>query len=346
MFRKSVVATAILLLFGLVDTSLAANKVFRPTPPGSSATWFDAANWDPFGIPTEADRVVIDADSEAVVGPSDQNATSGPSDDLWLGANDSPGRLKVEEGGALSLQKSLLIGVFAGDETTSIFTQTGGSTTIAETLWVGTFTGEYAGSVQLTGGTIHVTGSFESDNAGLLILGDWFGSNTRDNRVAIGGTGTLIVDGPGNVHVPSGVIDITGGGRLILNNDHLGDLGALTTDGKLVTSDPDASISWDFNVSTPGKTTVWAEHTGALLGDVNGDGEVNGLDVDPFVDVLLNGPYQVEADMNQDTVVNGLDVDPFVAAVVGGGVAAVPEPSTLALLACSGLLLGLVAVRR
>jgi hypothetical protein len=68
-----------------------------------------------------------------------------------------------------------------------------------------------------------------------------------------------------------------------------------------------------------------------LLGDVNLDGEVNGLDVDPFVDVLLNGLYQPEADMNEDEVVNGLDVDPFVAAVVGGGAQAVPEPSTLLL---------------
>jgi hypothetical protein len=72
------------------------------------------------------------------------------------------------------------------------------------------------------------------------------------------------------------------------------------------------------------------------LGDVNGDGVVNGLDVDPFVDVLLNGPYQVAADMNEDGDVNGLDVDPFVAAVVGGGAQPIPEPSTL--------LLGLVAL--
>jgi hypothetical protein len=81
-----------------------------------------------------------------------------------------------------------------------------------------------------------------------------------------------------------------------------------------------------------------------VLGDVNLDGEVNGLDVDPFVDVLLNGPYQVEADMNEDKVVNGLDVDPFVAKVVGGAQAAVPEPSTLALVLAG--LIGLLAVRR
>jgi hypothetical protein len=66
------------------------------------------------------------------------------------------------------------------------------------------------------------------------------------------------------------------------------------------------------------------------LGDMNSDGEVNGLDVDPFVEVLLSGPYEPEADMNDDQVVNGLDVDPFVTAVVGD-TQAVPEPSALLL---------------
>jgi hypothetical protein len=87
----------------------------------------------------------------------------------------------------------------------------------------------------------------------------------------------------------------------------------------------------DF-VAYAGQFVATVNVGGVLLGDVNLDEVVNGLDVDPFVDVLLNGPFQVEADMNEDGVVNGLDVDPFVAAVVGGGVAAVPEPSTLALL--------------
>jgi hypothetical protein len=55
------------------------------------------------------------------------------------------------------------------------------------------------------------------------------------------------------------------------------------------------------------------------------------LIVDPFVEVLLSGPYQAEADMNLDEVVNGLDVDPFVAAVVGDDAHQTPEPSTLLL---------------
>jgi hypothetical protein len=73
---------------------------------------------------------------------------------------------------------------------------------------------------------------------------------------------------------------------------------------------------------------VWP--SGGGYGDVNRDNWVDGLDVDPFVDVLLNGLFQAEADMNEDDVVNGLDVEPFVAAVVGGA-QSVPEPSTLLL---------------
>ena len=77
----------------------------------------------------------------------------------------------------------------------------------------------------------------------------------------------------------------------------------------------------------------WATAASARIinGDVNFDGDVNGLDVDPFVAAVLGGSYDAPADMNGDGAVDGLDVDPFVAAVVGGGATAVPEPSTLLL---------------
>ena len=49
-----------------------------------------------------------------------------------------------------------------------------------------------------------------------------------------------------------------------------------------------------------------------LLGDVNLDGQVNLLDVGPFVAIIASGTYQIEADTNQDGVVDLLDIDPFI----------------------------------
>lgn len=49
-----------------------------------------------------------------------------------------------------------------------------------------------------------------------------------------------------------------------------------------------------------------------ILGDVNQDGDVNLLDVGPFVDLLSNGGFLPEADINGDDTVDLLDVAPFV----------------------------------
>ncbi|MEM9410273.1 MAG: dockerin type I domain-containing protein [Planctomycetota bacterium] len=55
-----------------------------------------------------------------------------------------------------------------------------------------------------------------------------------------------------------------------------------------------------------------AEEPAILLGDVNGDGLVNLLDVNPLVELITSGDYFEAADINQDGVVNLLDVQPFV----------------------------------
>ena len=49
-----------------------------------------------------------------------------------------------------------------------------------------------------------------------------------------------------------------------------------------------------------------------LLGDINLDGVVSLLDVEPFVNVLISGIFQLEADVNTDNRVDLLDVGPFV----------------------------------
>ena len=83
-----------------------------------------------------------------------------------------------------------------------------------------------------------------------------------------------------------------------------------------------ASDLGDGSVVEAGVDAVRIETIGCaaeiLLGDVNLDGVVNLLDVDPFISVLSGAMFQAEADCNQDGVVNLLDVDPFVTILSGG----------------------------
>ena len=54
------------------------------------------------------------------------------------------------------------------------------------------------------------------------------------------------------------------------------------------------------------------ESPAVLLGDVNRDGIVNFLDISPFISLLSNSVFQLEADVNQDGDVNFLDISPFI----------------------------------
>lgn len=49
-----------------------------------------------------------------------------------------------------------------------------------------------------------------------------------------------------------------------------------------------------------------------LLGDVNEDGDLNFLDIAPFISILSAADYQLEADINEDRVVDFLDISPFI----------------------------------
>lgn len=50
-----------------------------------------------------------------------------------------------------------------------------------------------------------------------------------------------------------------------------------------------------------------------LLGDVNLDGTVNFLDINPFIGVLSSGGFQAEADCDESGAVNFLDITVFIA---------------------------------
>lgn len=54
-----------------------------------------------------------------------------------------------------------------------------------------------------------------------------------------------------------------------------------------------------------------------LLADLNGDGQVNLLDVEPFVSVINSGEFVCEADVNLDGRVDLTDVSPFIQFLTG-----------------------------
>ena len=53
-----------------------------------------------------------------------------------------------------------------------------------------------------------------------------------------------------------------------------------------------------------------------LIGDVNCDGAIDLLDIQPFLDTITNSTFNPKADLNGDNVVDLLDVEPFVDAIV------------------------------
>lgn len=74
---------------------------------------------------------------------------------------------------------------------------------------------------------------------------------------------------------------------------------------KADTSDLEQSVTWLVEIAD------------VLMGDVNEDGVVNLLDVGPFVELIANGDFQLEADINGDGSVDLLDVGGFVLLLQG-----------------------------
>ena len=79
--------------------------------------------------------------------------------------------------------------------------------------------------------------------------------------------------------------------------------------GKLATEDIDGLFAGTLS------PTDFAKNV--LLGDVNCDGVVDLLDVQPFVALITGGGFSVKADINMDGVVDLLDVAPFVDLLTG-----------------------------
>ena len=136
----------------------------------------------------------------------------------------------------------------------------------------------------------------------------------------------------GNLVEMEGIVEIfdpfnLAGGSATFNLADFGPINVDFTGVQLNVSGQDLTVSADLNLALDANGNAVSVNASiltngvlptVLLGDVNLDGTVNLLDVQPFIDLLASGGFQLEADMNQDGSFDLLDVQLFVDALAGG----------------------------
>ncbi|MEM9410406.1 MAG: dockerin type I domain-containing protein [Planctomycetota bacterium] len=130
--------------------------------------------------------------------------------------------------------------------------------------------------------------------------------------------GTVDINDPLNLAGGSMTFDLAQAGLIPFDFNQV----QVQVDGSDLTITSNLSLELDANgiaVTVSGAIVATGSVPTFLLGDVNRDGAVNLLDVDPFVALLAANEFQLEADMNQDGSVNLLDVDGFIEALANGG---------------------------
>ena len=65
---------------------------------------------------------------------------------------------------------------------------------------------------------------------------------------------------------------------------------------------------YDYNVSDHRPVAISFHVNSSLDGDLNGDGQIDILDIIALVNMILNGDYSASADLNEDGVINILDI--------------------------------------
>ena len=105
-------------------------------------------------------------------------------------------------------------------------------------------------------------------------------------------------------------------GQTFADTDDAWFWGSLSTTGNANISS-DLGNTWSEFGQSATMVLMGVTKLGDIPGDVNCDGEVNLLDVAPFIDLLSNGGFSTKADINEDGSVDLLDVAPFVA-LLGG----------------------------
>ena len=75
------------------------------------------------------------------------------------------------------------------------------------------------------------------------------------------------------------------------------------TNGKFIMPEDDVTVNAEFSLM-------------GVKGDVNGDGIVNGTDIQAVINFIVAGEYDSKADVNEDGKVNGTDIQEIINIIV------------------------------
>ncbi len=227
--------TSLIFLSGFVSVCPAATNATWDGGAGTS-DWNTATNWNPDTVPGSNSKAVL----KFVTGPIVTTSTPTVSA-VSLGGNGGVGILTVQPGAVINCTDTWAMGQSSGEG--GVLAISGGAITIGSWFYVGN---GGTGTVNMSGGSISVAALFSI-------------------AFATGSTGTVNLDG-GTITAAtfsmapsSGTarLNITGG-RLIINSDVTGTIAGYITNGWIKGYGSASNVRYDYNVTTSGKTTVWA----------------------------------------------------------------------------------------
>ena len=79
----------------------------------------------------------------------------------------------------------------------------------------------------------------------------------------------------------------------------------------------DSATTQMFIIISEDELQQWREVNGLLKGDVNGDGKVDGTDIQAVINVIVANVYDAKADINNDGSVNGVDIQEIINIIIG-----------------------------
>ena len=308
--------------------------------------WNAAGNWDDWADDPDIDHVPAIGDGENVW------IEGGPGDAVVSVAGMGAMQVEMAQGGVLTVASSgeleIEYSVHMGNDwaaaapsvvnVNGILTSSGPSG-YQESSGIHVGSGFYWGMGE---GTLNVNAGGTVNTAGLYV-GSYAGTGHVQLDSGVINTDLfMMVIGPSTV----GTMDITGTGTMIIDGNKTSAIGVYIGNGWLTAG---AGVPlYDYNTSNLGKTTVYAPEPGVLVGDLDGDDDVDEFDLQIIIDNF--GQYNLagglpKGDANADDWCNGLDLDIVQAAWTGPGAASVPEPGSLVLLAFGSLVILLLRRR-